>query len=241
MLIGNAISTAAFPRLTDRLAQGRTDLFRQEFTSVLRTMVWITLPVVIVAFFTRAYLARIIFARSSNEIAMIFGFLCMAIFFRVIYTLISRYFYAHKDTRTPLYVSLLVIALNIFLAYTLSKPSAYGVAGLAIAQSIVAMTEVLILVAIIIKRDRRIFDKLFTQAITRMVAISGFSGVVTYFTIQKLPLTQSDTGFVLLIKLAIISLITFGIYLAFSYLFDMKEAKLVVTKAKLMALGIVKI
>ena len=240
-LIGNSISTAAFPRLTDRLAQGRTDLFRKEFIKVLRTMIWIALPVVVVSFFARAYLARIIFARSSSEIAMIFGFLSVAIFFRIIYTIISRYFYAHKDTKTPLYVSLFVIALNVFLAYTLSKPSAYGVAGLAIAQSIVALTEVMILVAIMIQRDRKLFTRDFVQAITRMIAITGFSAFATYVAIQFFPLLQTDTGFVLMIKLGIITSITFTVHTAMSYVFDMPEARAVVQKVRTMALAVIKV
>lgn len=240
-LIGNSISTAAFPRLTDRLAQGRTDLFRKEFVMVLRTMIWIALPVVVVSFFARAYLARIIFARSSSEIAMIFGFLCIAIFFRILYTLISRYFYAHKDTKTPLYVSLFVIALNIFLAYNLAKPTAYGVAGLAIAQSIVALTEVMILVAIMIKRDPRLFNKDFYQSVTKMVAITGFSALATFVAIQYFPLTQTDTGFVLMVKLAIIATITFTVHTIMSYVFDMPEAKAVVNRVKRLALGGIKV
>ena len=240
-LIGNSISTAAFPRLTDRLAQGRTDLFRKEFIIVLRTMIWIALPVVVVSFFTRAYLARIIFARSSSEIAMIFGFLSIAIFFRIMYTIISRYFYAHKDTKTPLYVSLFVIALNIYLAYTLSKPTAYGVAGLAIAQSVVALTEVMILVAIMIHRDRKLFTREFLQSVTRMVAITGFTAIATYMAIQFFPLVQSDTGFVLLIKLSIITTVTFTVHMVMSYIFDMPEAKAVVNKARRMALAAIKV
>lgn len=240
-LIGNSISTAAFPRLTDRLAQGRTDLFRKEFIMVLRTMIWIALPVVVVSFFARAYLARIIFARSSSEIAMIFGFLSVAIFFRILYTIISRYFYAHKDTKTPLYVSLFVIALNIYLAYTLSKPSAYGVAGLAIAQSIVALTEVMILVVIMIRRDPKLFTKDFFQSLTRMIAITGFTAVATYITIQYFPLVQSDTGFVLIAKLSIITAVTFAVHTALSYIFDMPEAKAVVNKARRMALAAIKV
>lgn len=51
MLIGNALSTAAFPRLTDRLAQGRVDLFRKEYVRVLQTMIWLALPVVVVHIF----------------------------------------------------------------------------------------------------------------------------------------------------------------------------------------------
>jgi putative peptidoglycan lipid II flippase len=241
MLIGNAISTAAFPRLTERLAQGRADLFRKEFIYVLRVMIWIALPVVIVAFFGRAYLARIIFARSSSEIALIFGFLCIAILFRILYTLISRYFYAYKDTKTPLYVSLFVIALNIVLAYNLSKPDAYGVVGLALAQGIVAFTEVAILVAIMIKRDPKLFNSEFMQALSRMLAISGFTGMATFIMVQYFPLSLTDTGLVLTVKLGIIAAATFSVHTAMSYLFDLEEAKVVVNKARRMALSMVKV
>jgi len=61
LLIGSSISTAAFPRLTERLAQGRADLFRKEFVGVLRVIMWLSMPVVVIAFFCRGYLARIIF------------------------------------------------------------------------------------------------------------------------------------------------------------------------------------
>lgn len=240
-LIGNSISTAAFPRLTDRLAQGRTDLFRKEFVKVMRTMIWIALPVVVVGFFARAYLARLIFARSSNEIAMIFGFLSVAIFFRIMYTIVSRYFYAHKDTKTPLYVSLFVIALNIFLAYTLSKPTAYGVAGLAIAQSIVALTEVAILIVIMIRRDNKLFDKQFISAVTRMIAITGFSALAAYVSIQIFPLVLNDTGFVLIIKLTIIATITFMVHILMSYIFGLPEARMVVAKVRQVALAAIKV
>lgn len=106
ILIGTAISTAAFPRLTNRLAQGRPDLFRKDFLMVLRAMIWITLPVVVIAYFCRGYLAHLIFSRDSGTIARVFGYLAGAIFFRTLYAIISRWFYAQKDTRTPLYVSL---------------------------------------------------------------------------------------------------------------------------------------
>ncbi|MDQ5885480.1 MAG: putative peptidoglycan lipid flippase, partial [Patescibacteria group bacterium] len=240
MLIGNAISTAAFPRLTELLSRGREDLFRKEFVYVLRTMIWIALPVIIVAFFGRAYLARIIFARSSSEIAMIFGFLCIAVFFRIIYTLISRYFYAHKDTKTPLYVSLFVIGLNIFLAYNLAKPDAYGIVGLALAQSIVAATEVIILVLIMMRRDPKLFTDLFLQSLIKLLAVSGFTAVASFILIQILPLASTDTGFVLIAKLSIIAFFAFSVHILMSYVFGLPEAKTVVNKAKRIALGAIK-
>ena len=45
LLIGTAISTAVFPRLSARLSQGRSDLFRQDFLRIVRLIVWVTLPI----------------------------------------------------------------------------------------------------------------------------------------------------------------------------------------------------
>ena len=204
-------------------------------------MVWISIPVVIVSYFSRGYLARIIFARDNRQIAMIFGFLCVAIFFRIMYTIVSRYFYAHKDTKTPLYVSLFTITFNIFLAYNLSKQTAYGVVGLALAQSIVAFTEVAILLAIIAKRDKLLFDKAFFATLTRIIAVSGFTLLAGYVTVQLLPLTSSDQGITIIGKLMIIATVVFGVHLLASYIFDLREARLVVSRVKRIILRPVKI
>jgi len=60
-LIGVAISTAAFPKMTERLSQGRPDLFKSELQSVLRIIIWLALPVATITFFTRGYLVNFIF------------------------------------------------------------------------------------------------------------------------------------------------------------------------------------
>jgi putative peptidoglycan lipid II flippase len=240
-LIGTAISTAAFPRLTERLAQNRVDLFRKDFLKVLRAMIWIALPVVMVSFFCRAYLARIIFARSNREIALIFGFLCIAIFFRIMYTIISRYFYAHKDTKTPLYVSLFTIALNIVLAYTLSRPSVYGVAGLAMAQSAVAFVEVVVLVSIMLFRDHKMYDSSFSDALGRIASVTGFTALMAYLTVHFLPLGAFDQGMQLIFKFILISIIVFATHFIFSYAFDLDEAKMVAARVKRIILKPIKI
>lgn len=233
LLIGSTISTAAFPRMTERLAQGRKDLFRLEFLQILRIMIWITVPVVVVCFFARGYLARIIFSRDAPEIAAIFGFLCAAIFFRVIYSIISRYFYAQKDNWTPLAVSIFAIALNIYLAWQLSKPFNYGVAGLAMAQSIVAASEVVILFGIMLIKDHKLFDRHFWSGIWQIMSITGFTIVVAYIMVQIFPLQTSDVGFAILgFKLFAITTVTGAVHVGLSYLFGLEEAGPVVRKAK---------
>ena len=50
-------------------------------------------------------------------------------------------------------------------------------AGLAITQSVVAMTEVTILGIIMVIRDHKIFDFDFVRAIGRIISVTGFSAV----------------------------------------------------------------
>jgi putative peptidoglycan lipid II flippase len=233
LLIGTAISTAAFPRLSARLSQGRPDLFRKDFLRILRFMIWLTIPVVIVAFLSRGYLARIIFKTGSYEIGLIFGFLTAAIFFRTIYTILSRWFYAQKDTRTPLFVSVFTISLNLLLAVMLSRPSVYGAAGLAISVSLAAMAEVLVLGTIMVVRDRGLLNMLFWNGVARIISVSGFSILAGYIAVSSLPLGASDVGIITLgSKLAIITITTFSMHIAISGLFGLEEVRPIFTWLK---------
>jgi putative peptidoglycan lipid II flippase len=226
LLLGTAISTAAFPRLNARLSQGRPDLFRKDFLMTLRAMVWVTAPMIVVCYFCRGYLAHLIFSRGNDQIAIIFGFLTLSIFAGVMYTILSRWFYAQKDTKTPLFVSIFTIALNVVLAYTLARPGAYGVAGLAIAQSIVAATEVTILLTIMLLRDHKLLDGAFWGGIVRIISVTGFSVVAGFIMISFYPLGADDRGiFTLGSKVALIAGVTFSVHLLVSALFDLEEVR----------------
>jgi putative peptidoglycan lipid II flippase len=236
LLIGTAISSAVFPRLNDDVARGQDAKFRREFLQVLRIIIWVTVPVIVVCFFCRGYLARLIFSRNAPEIATIFGFLCGAIFFRTVYTIISRYFYAQKDTWTPLIDSLFAIVLNIILVMHLSKPSNYGVAGIALAESIVAGCQLFILTTIMLYRDPRLLDGRFWGGILRIFSVTGFSVVATFIMVSLFPLNIADTGFITLgTKLGLISIVTFTVHVTVSSLFGLEEAQPVWAKLRSIA------
>ncbi len=233
MLFGTAIATAAFPRLADRLAQKRPDLFHREFFQVLRLMIWISLPVVVVCYFARGYLARLLFGDVAPEVSLIFGYLTLAILFRIVYSILSRYFYAQKDTKTPLFVSLFSIALNIFLAFSLARSNSYGIAGLAMAQSITALVEVLLLLSIMFIRDRYLLNAAFWESIGRIVSVTGFSVMTAFMMVSLFPLEITDRGFVTLgFKLASIAGATFLVHIGLSLLFGLDEPKPVIKKIR---------
>jgi len=237
MLIGSSIATAAFPRLIERLAQKRSDLFRKDFLRILRAMIWMTVPVIIVAFFCRGYLARVIYGDAAPEVALIFGFLTVAIIFRIMYAMISRYFYAYKDTKTPLAVSLVAITLNIVLAFWLARPQSqggYGVAGLAIAQSVVAAVEVMLLTGIMLWRDHRIFHDIeFWGGLMRIIGVAGFCLMAGFVMLQLYPLGIDDRGLITIgSKIFVIAFVVFSVHLVISSLFGLREASAVFERLK---------
>lgn len=233
LLIGTAISTAAFPKLTARLSQNRPDLFRKDFLKILRVMIWIGAPVVVVSYYCRGYLARLIYTQGNQQISIIFGYLTLAIFFGILYSIISRWFYAHKDTKTPLFVSIFTIILNIILAVVLSRPNMYGVTGLALAQSIVAVTEVVILLIIMVIKDHKIINLNFLNGLLRIISVTGFSMVTGFIMISLFPLYITEKGiFVLGGRLVLIAGTTLIVHLIMSVIFDLEEARPVMKRIR---------
>lgn len=237
-LIGVAISTAAFPKMTERLSQGRPDLFKSELQSVLRVIIWLALPVATIAFFTRGYLVNFIKNGGDTLMAGLLGTLVVAILFRSIYHIAARSFYAQQDTKTPLYISIFSIALNIALAVWFTASLKMGAYGLAWAQSLVAVVEVAILFFIMSFRIKGLFDLEFVHAVGRMASATGFMGVVSYIAVQLFQLGANDQSFLATFpKFAVIVLVSGSAYVLFSRLLHLPEANPVITRIKLLLFG----
>lgn len=222
-LIGVAISTAAFPKMTERLGEGRPDLFKNELQSVLRVIVWLALPVTVIAFFGRGYLVHFIEPGGDPYMAGILAILALSILFRSVYFISARSFYAQQDTKTPLYISLFTISLNIILAIWFSMGLSMGVYGLAWAAVIVSGIEVAILFIIMSRRISGMFDKTFANAIVRMASASGFTAIVTYIAVAMMPLGAEDVFFSAFVKFMLIVGIGFLTYIIVCRLLKLEE------------------
>lgn len=230
-LIGVAISTAAFPKMTERLSQGRPDLFKKELQTVLRVIIWLALPTAVIAFFTRGYLVHFIKNGGEPLITSILGVLTLAILFRSIYHIAARSFYAQQDTKTPLYISLFTIGLNIFLAITFTMYFNWGAIGLAWAQSIVAIIEIIILFVIMQRRIPGLLNREFGHSVLRMISATGFMALVTYLGVNMFPLLATDQSFLSLFpKFVFIVVTSFSVYLAVSKMFQLEEANPIVNR-----------
>jgi len=230
-LIGVAISTAAFPKMTERLSQGRPDLFKKELQSVLRVIIWLALPVATITYFARGYLVNFLFNGGDPVVAGLLGALVVAILFRTVYHIAARSFYAQQDTKTPLYISIFAIALNIALAVWFTLVLDMGPYGLAWAQSIVAAVEVGVLFVVMARRIPGLFDIPFVHAVGKMASATGFMAIITYVTVQIFQLQNTDQSFLSTFpKFAAIVAISIASYVGVSKLMKLEEANPVVRK-----------
>ena len=237
-LIGVAISNAAFPKLTEHLGEGRDDLFQKDLRSLLRIIFWMALPVAVVIFFTRGYVVHFIRNGGNQLIAGILGCLVVAILFRTIYHMAARAFYARQDTKTPLYISIFSISLNIILAIVLSMVLKMGAYGLAWAQSTVAVLEVVILLVVMNRQMPKMFDLIFMRAIFRMIIAGIITGVVCYVGVLVLPFRYHDDSFFSAFpKFVVISMVSFGVYAAASKWLKLSEIDPVLTRLRKMLFG----
>ena len=229
-LIGVAISTAFFPKLTDELGGGDREKFNETFRQALRTIIWIALPISVIVFFTRGYIVSFISNIGNNDsnstMASILGTLCVAVFAKSVFHIATRGFYAFQDTKTPFRVSIVAIGATIGLMVLFTFLD-WGVDGLGIAQSIGSLFEVVILLVILQKRSRgALMDKAFWKGVYRMAIASAVAGCVAFSLTKFMPLMATDNSLVITIpKFLLITALSMIAYLVASYFLNLKEVQ----------------
>lgn len=238
-LIGISISNAAYPRLTEDLAHERYDRFKNRFQKILRVVIWIILPVAAITFFARGYVTHFIKNGGYEPIATVLGALVIAIVFRSIYHVVARCFYANQDTKTPFYVSIAAITLNILLAVWFTQILHFDVRGLAWAQSIVSVVEVIILFVIMSRRFPGILDHKLIDGLFRMVSATGLMALFTYALVLLFPIKSTDRNFWSVFpEFCLIVGVSFVLYLGISRLFSLQEARPVLVRIHKILFGV---
>lgn len=239
-LIGVAISNAAFASMTEKLALDQTAQFRKQVQSILRIIIWIALPVASIAYFTRGYLVNFLSRGGDNYLmASILGVLVLAIFFRSVYHILARTYYARQDTKTPLLVSIAAVIVNIILAVWFVKGLRMGAIGLAWAQVASSIVEAGVLFVILYFKVRNLFDRELIEAVIKMIISSVVTGAVTYVMVTIMPLAESDkTMFATLSKFGVICLVVAPVYLLMSRLLHVEEVNPILRRLRQIFFGV---
>lgn len=176
-LLALSLGTVIFPQLSRAHAAGDGEEIRRLGLGALRTVLFAALPAAVVLGILSAPIVRVLFERGAFDAAStaltasalrfyMFGLAAFAAS-----EILVRIFYAMQDTRTPVLVGVVTVALNIGLSLALLRLGA-GLNGLALAFSVANTVEALALLALLRPRLAGLGGG-FWSAIGRMLLATG--------------------------------------------------------------------
>jgi len=161
-VFAQAVGTAAFPTFAEQVARGERDEMRSTLAATLRVVFSLSLPATVGLLLLGRPLVGLLFERgafeatSTDAVAWALGFYALGLVGHAGLEIIARAFYALHDTLTPVWVGGLAMGLNVALSLTL--PGVFGLAGcpphagLALANSVATLLELVGLLALIRRR-----------------------------------------------------------------------------------------
>ena len=161
-VFAQAVGTAAFPTFAAQAARGERAEMRSSLAATLRAVFSLILPATVGLVVLGRPLVGLLFERgafeatSTEAVTWALAFYALGLVGHAGLEIIARAFYALHDTFTPVWVGGLAMGLNLALSLTL--PGAFGLAGwpshagLALANSVATLLELVVLIALIGRR-----------------------------------------------------------------------------------------
>lgn len=236
-LFGISYALASFPELSEAYARGDMALFKKYIRNTVRSILFLIIPATVLYLVLRAQIVRGVLGSGAfdwTDTVLTFEtlyWLSLAMFAHAIVPLFVRVFYAAQNTLLPLLAGLTGDVLTIATSVLLSQR--FDVAGLAMAFSLGAVVQVVILFIFIAYRFGSVIDKQTTMAIGGMVV----AGVVMAFVAQGLKtglgtIYGTDTFIDIAVQALATSCVAILAYVTVSFLFHSRELMIVITALK---------
>ena len=184
-IIGIALGTAILPALSRYLGKGEADEASRLQSNAIELAMLLTVPAAAALFVTGSAFTRVFFAGGefTVEDALITGTVVSGLVIGlpayVLVKVLTPNFFARKDTRTPVYTAaaslVVTVALNLVLVPRL------GVLALAVAGSAGAWVNVMLLYAILARRDFFHLPPRVFWRIVRIVLAALVMGTALWF------------------------------------------------------------
>jgi len=176
-----SISTVSFPTLAVAAAREETDALKNTLSLALRTILYLTLPAAVGLFVLREPLVALLFQRgrfdtaSTQIVAWALAFYAPGLVALAATEIVTRAFYALHDTRTPVTIAVVTVAVNIALSLLLMGPLAHG--GLALAATLANSGETLVLLTVLRRRLSGLDEGRLVTSVGRSLAAAAAMGV----------------------------------------------------------------
>jgi putative peptidoglycan lipid II flippase len=187
-VVAQSVATAAFPTFADQYSRGQLQQLRSSLSIIVRSIFFIAIPAGVGLLVLSEPIIQLVFQRgrftedSTVLVAAALSAYALGLIGHSGVEILVRAFYALHDTKTPVLLGVLSLAINLVMSLALIN--VLGVTGLALANTTAALIEMTLLIAVIRRRlsgldDRRLALsalKTTVAAVTMGVVVWGFLG-----------------------------------------------------------------
>ena len=200
-VFGVAIGVAALPTLARLGSENNIDKFRSTLSNSIGLVFLLTIPSAFGLIVLGDPIISLIYERGSftandtHLVATALAAYSIGLAGYAAMKVLTPSYFALEDAKTPMYVSLGSIVVHIVLSYSLKeyfltvgvtedRPYGYGHAGVALATSIVATTNFLILLFLMKRKIKRVQAGKILSSFIKIVISSIIMSVVCWYSYQ---------------------------------------------------------
>ncbi len=230
-VFGVAVSTVALPRAAREAALEEQDKVRETLSLSLRLVFLLTIPASALLFVLASPIIRILYERgefgpadtvATSQALMLY---CIGIFAVASVKVLASIFYSLKDSRTPMKVSFLTVAVNLLFSLLLIGTMRFR--ALALAASIAAIFNFGLLLWLVRRRmgsidGGRILKSGGKAAVSSLAMALGVFFFSAWLQRNFFPLGLTAQ----LVHLVLAIMLGLGIFLLFSYILRAEEVEL---------------
>ena len=251
-IVGASFALASFPALSRAWANGVKEEFLENFSSVFRQILFLIIPISLLMFLLRAQIVRLILGTGNfgwletKLTAASLGLFCFGIFAFSLIPFLARVFYSFQNTKTPVAIGLVSMALNVALCFSivwlLSFPNIFqefmintlklqgigniGVVGLPLALSISGIFQFSLLLFFLRKRLGHIRLREIGNSFGKIVIASVLMVVAVYLVLQSIANFVNMQTFSGVLTQTILACLAGGfVYLLITFLLKSPEIK----------------
>ena len=229
---GIAVGTVMLPELSKHIKNNNSEQIANLQNRALELSLFLSIPAAVALVLASEQNITSLFGYGSFQNESVINTAIALTFFAFgvpafsVLKILSNFFFARNDTKTPFYLSILSVTLNVIISVSLF--SKFGFIIIPIATSISSWINVFMHYYFIKKRDLHIFDSKFIYKFPRIILSVVVMGIVLYlllgFFSDKFNYNES-WKFIYLFIIVIASLISYFLISNFSGAFKFKNIK----------------
>lgn len=230
-LFGATIAQAALPVLSREQAKGETEGFKITLLTTMHQILFLTLPAAAMLIVLRIPIVRLVFGASqfSWDDTVLTGrtvaFLAIGLAAQSVSLLLVRGFYALKDTKTPVIVSIVTVSMNVILSLMFIVVLRLEIWSLGLSYSISTIVSLGLLISFLGQKVGGFNSmRLFNPGL-KMLLASVVAAIALYIPVKALDQLVFDTTRTinLIILTGIASFFGLSIYIILVWLMRVEE------------------